>query len=209
MRSIVTYDTHHGTAKKLADIIATKLECPCIDVDTPFMAEDETSYDAIVLVFGFRGPYTAQLTKLFLQKMQGKLANKHVFLVGEGIFSDKEFPVVAKGIEDMVKPYSFHSYFTRGELRMNTLTFEEDHLLGHFAKLTGMTLTDMGDFSVDDANRIADEISEYLKTAPVIETKKQKRWICTICGYIHTGDTPPETCPLCNNPASYFKLMED
>jgi len=24
-----------------------------------------------------------------------------------------------------------------------------------------------------------------------------KKWVCTVCGYIHEGDTPPEQCPVC------------
>ena len=24
-----------------------------------------------------------------------------------------------------------------------------------------------------------------------------KRWKCTVCGYIHTGDAPPDKCPVC------------
>ncbi|WP_041277708.1 rubredoxin-like domain-containing protein [Desulfotalea psychrophila] len=24
-----------------------------------------------------------------------------------------------------------------------------------------------------------------------------KRWKCSVCGYVHTGDVPPEKCPLC------------
>ena len=24
-----------------------------------------------------------------------------------------------------------------------------------------------------------------------------KKWRCTTCGYIHTGDTPPDLCPKC------------
>jgi len=31
-----------------------------------------------------------------------------------------------------------------------------------------------------------------------------KKWICTICGYVHEGDTPPEKCPICGAPASKF-----
>lgn len=208
MRTIVTYDTHHGTAKRLGRIIADKLGCTLIDVDTPYMAENEKSYDAIILVFGFRGPYTAQLTKLFLSKMQGKLNNKHVIVVGEGIFSDKEFPGVANSLKDIAKPYTFNSYFTKGELRMNTLTFEESHLLGDFAKLTGMTLTDMGEFKEEDGKKIADDIADYLSKQTVIEDKNEKRWICSVCGYVHTGDTPPEKCPTCHQPGSVFKELD-
>jgi len=24
-----------------------------------------------------------------------------------------------------------------------------------------------------------------------------KQWKCTVCGYIHTGETPPDSCPVC------------
>ena len=32
-----------------------------------------------------------------------------------------------------------------------------------------------------------------------------KKWKCTVCGYIHEGDAPPEECPLCNAPAESFE----
>ncbi|MCL2426284.1 MAG: NADH peroxidase [Oscillospiraceae bacterium] len=31
-----------------------------------------------------------------------------------------------------------------------------------------------------------------------------KKFICTICGYAHEGDTAPEKCPQCQAPASKF-----
>ncbi len=31
-----------------------------------------------------------------------------------------------------------------------------------------------------------------------------KKFQCTVCGYVHTGDAAPETCPLCKAPASKF-----
>lgn len=36
-----------------------------------------------------------------------------------------------------------------------------------------------------------------------------KKWICTVCGYVHEGDTPPEKCPQCKQPAEKFKEMEE
>lgn len=35
----------------------------------------------------------------------------------------------------------------------------------------------------------------------------EKRWRCTVCGYIHTGDNPPEICPICGADASFFELV--
>ncbi len=32
-----------------------------------------------------------------------------------------------------------------------------------------------------------------------------KKFVCTICGYVHEGDTAPERCPQCKAPAEKFK----
>lgn len=207
MKSIVCYETQHGSAKRLATAIADKLGCLCVNVDTPFQAEDETVYDALVLVFGFRGPYTAQLTKLFLQKMAGKLNYKHLIVAGEGLFSEKEFPSVAEGLKAIATPASFHSFFMKGQLRVATLTPEEQALLAKFSELTGMEIVDMGEFSEDDAKKVADEIFEVLEKCPVLEDPNagKKRWICSVCGYIHTGEEPPATCPVCKQTGDIFK----
>ena len=38
----------------------------------------------------------------------------------------------------------------------------------------------------------------------------KKKFICTVCGYVHEGDCAPEQCPQCRVPASKFKeLVED
>lgn len=34
-----------------------------------------------------------------------------------------------------------------------------------------------------------------------------KKFICTVCGYVHEGDTPPAQCPTCHVPAEKFKEM--
>lgn len=34
-----------------------------------------------------------------------------------------------------------------------------------------------------------------------------KKFVCTICGYIHEGNEPPEICPICKAPAEKFKEM--
>ena len=35
-----------------------------------------------------------------------------------------------------------------------------------------------------------------------------RRWKCTVCGYIHKGDEPPEKCPLCGADRSKFVEIE-
>lgn len=36
-----------------------------------------------------------------------------------------------------------------------------------------------------------------------------KKWKCTVCGYIHTGDEPPEKCPVCGADKSKFVELEE
>ncbi len=36
-----------------------------------------------------------------------------------------------------------------------------------------------------------------------------KKWECTVCGYIHEGDAPPDVCPVCGAGAEYFKELVD
>jgi len=36
-----------------------------------------------------------------------------------------------------------------------------------------------------------------------------KKFVCTICGYIHEGTEAPEFCPQCKAPASKFALKEE
>lgn len=36
-----------------------------------------------------------------------------------------------------------------------------------------------------------------------------KKFVCTICGYVHEGETAPEKCPQCGAPASKFTEQKE
>ncbi|MFP3156138.1 NADH peroxidase [Lachnospiraceae bacterium ZAX-1] len=36
-----------------------------------------------------------------------------------------------------------------------------------------------------------------------------KKFVCSICGYVHEGDSAPEACPVCKAPASKFTEQGD
>lgn len=42
----------------------------------------------------------------------------------------------------------------------------------------------------------------FKKDAPV-------RWKCRNCGYVHTGDAPPEKCPTCEHPKAFFEVKAE
>ena len=211
---IVTYETFHGSAKKIAEVISDKLKCKCINVDTPFEAEDLTKISHIILVFNFRGPYTAQLTKLYLNRVKEQLKTKNVILVGEGLFSEKEFPIVAEQIYKNNPSKTFNKFFVNGQLRMETLFPEERALLKKFSELTRMEIKDMGELDLNQAREVANEIEtlisseelnsceEKVSEESVIEN--ETTWVCNVCGYIHRGENPPENCPLCGVAKEHF-----
>lgn len=34
-----------------------------------------------------------------------------------------------------------------------------------------------------------------------------KKCVCSVCGYVHEGEAPPEKCPICNAPSSKFNEL--
>lgn len=35
-----------------------------------------------------------------------------------------------------------------------------------------------------------------------------KKFVCTVCGYVHYGEEPPAVCPKCKQPKEKFKEVE-
>ena len=40
------------------------------------------------------------------------------------------------------------------------------------------------------------------------EDETMAKWVCSICGYVHEGDSAPEQCPVCKAPAEKFIKQE-
>jgi len=38
----------------------------------------------------------------------------------------------------------------------------------------------------------------------VYKSDKPVKWVCLVCGYVHEGKEPPETCPACSHPQKYY-----
>ena len=60
-------------------------------------------------------------------------------------------------------------------------------------------------FPVETAKKLLNMIPNNEKK----EVKAMKKWVCSVCGYVHEGDTPPEKCPVCKQPAEKFNLVEE
>ena len=40
------------------------------------------------------------------------------------------------------------------------------------------------------------------------EEIKMAKWVCSVCGYVHEGDQPPQECPVCHVPGEKFNKVE-
>lgn len=49
-------------------------------------------------------------------------------------------------------------------------------------------------------------LAENITKGAVFKREKPVRWVCRNCGYVHEGPEPPETCPACAHPQSYYEL---
>ncbi len=67
------------------------------------------------------------------------------------------------------------------------------------------------EFPVDAAKKIMEMIpdNDNNNNERLKGEKKMAKWICTICGYVHEGDQPPEKCPVCKQPAEKFRKEEE
>jgi rubrerythrin len=50
---------------------------------------------------------------------------------------------------------------------------------------------------------------DNIKKGRVWKKDKPIKWRCGNCGYIHEGKEPPEACPACNHPRTYFEVLAE
>jgi rubrerythrin len=50
---------------------------------------------------------------------------------------------------------------------------------------------------------------ENIEKDRVFKRKEVKKWRCRNCGYVHEGTEPPEVCPACTHPKSYYELLAE
>lgn len=47
-----------------------------------------------------------------------------------------------------------------------------------------------------------------IENGEVFKKSASVRWKCRNCGYVHEGNEPPQKCPACLHPQSYFEIKE-
>jgi rubrerythrin len=53
------------------------------------------------------------------------------------------------------------------------------------------------------------KLQKSVEEGTVFKKEKVVRWKCRNCGYIHEGKNPPQRCPACEHPESFFEVVEE
>jgi len=53
------------------------------------------------------------------------------------------------------------------------------------------------------------QLLENIRDNKVFEREEKQQWKCSVCGYIHEGNKPPEKCAACLHPKGYFVIREE
>jgi len=51
------------------------------------------------------------------------------------------------------------------------------------------------------------KLLEEIKKNEVFKKKEKVIWRCLNCGFIHEGDSAPQTCPACDHPQAWFETV--
>ena len=57
--------------------------------------------------------------------------------------------------------------------------------------------------------RVYGEFLKRVQAGNFFKADKPILWKCRKCGYVYEGLTPPEVCPACLHPQSYYQKLED
>jgi rubrerythrin len=48
-----------------------------------------------------------------------------------------------------------------------------------------------------------------VEAGTVLIKDHEVKWLCSKCGYVHTGLTPPDKCPACDHPTKYYEILSE
>lgn len=65
------------------------------------------------------------------------------------------------------------------------------------------------DFPMETAKKLLEIVPNNEKKEKSKGETIMTTWKCTVCGYVHEGEQPPEQCPICKQPAEKFEQVAE
>lgn len=126
-------------------------------------------------------------------------------------------PLDTEYLGDSLRQSRIDGLYKKDELIELRLSHENPDIVAVYKEFYGKPLSPLAEEMLHTAytDRSAD-LGENRGVTPVenkdiggeADNKPAKRFVCTVCGYVHEGDEPPEECPLCHMKADKFKPAE-
>ena len=105
--------------------------------------------------------------------------------------------------KDEVRKSRIASLYTRDEALTVRRSHENPEIIRLYEEFYGKPLSELAErmlhTSYEDKSEIFNRKGD----------KKMSKWVCSICGYVHEGETAPEQCVICKQPTSVFKKVEE
>jgi rubrerythrin len=51
------------------------------------------------------------------------------------------------------------------------------------------------------------KLLDIVESGTVLEKDHEVKWVCTKCGYVHSGAQPPLKCPACDHESKYYEIL--
>ncbi|AQR94180.1 flavodoxin domain-containing protein [Clostridium saccharoperbutylacetonicum] len=195
--TLIISESHYGTAKKAADIIALILG-NSRSVDVSKVPLEINKYKNIVLIFGFYGYNTGKKLKEYLVLEKNNMVTKNVAIIGVGL-SCKDITKYAESIENCIGKKAEFVDFVQGELRIDKLTEEDKIILMDFFKKTNMKFEDMGNFDKKKAIELASRLARILNK-PEQEMEREE-----LINEINKFITSHNTCTLSTGSGNFIR----
>ncbi|AGF55294.1 flavodoxin [Clostridium saccharoperbutylacetonicum] len=195
--TLIISESHYGTAKRAADIIALILG-NSRSVDVSKVPLEINKYKNIVLVFGFYGYNTGKKLKEYLVLEKNNMVTKNVAIIGVGL-SCKDITKYAESIENCIGKKAEFVDFVQGELRIDKLTEEDKIILMDFFKKTNMKFEDMGNFDKKKAIELASRLARILNK-PEQEMEREE-----LINEINKFITSHNTCTLSTGSGNFIR----
>lgn len=77
---------------------------------------------------------------------------------------------------------------------------EKFNPIGDFFKM-------LAEIEHDHEERFA-ALQKQVEDGTMFKDVPETQWICKNCGHVHTGATPPESCPVCMHPKAFFERKQ-
>lgn len=131
----------------------------------------------------------------------------------EKAHAEREFSFIKDKVE-MTNTYNIHSLKKTSEnlkAAAEGENYEYSTMYPEFEKIARKE----GEIKIADTFKEIGEVEEkheerYLKIVDAFDnntlykTEKEVEWKCLNCGYVHKGTEPPENCPACNKPHTWY-----